>query len=232
LGLEVGDVLTVTYDAGLERPVAWRIVGQYTEPVNVGQMMMVPASSMARWTRHRETETYFLQLMDDQNPAALRAYLKAQARDTLNLTLIEQALPDAVRYLQLAIYALSGILIGIALINVFNTTLLATKEKVRTIGVLKTVGMTPSQVMAIVFVTAGVLGVIATAVGIPLGYGFTRLLLANLSSVYGFGEVKVTLNLAYALLLIPLMLLVSITGSLPPSLRAARLSIVEVLRDE
>jgi putative ABC transport system permease protein len=232
LGLEVGDVLTVTFDSAVKKPVAWHIVGQYTEPVNVGQMMMVPASSMERWVRHHETETYFLRLADDCNPAALRAYLRDQARDALNLTLIEQALPDAIRYLQVAIYALSGILMGIALINVFNTTLLATKEKVRTIGILKTVGMTPAQVMTVVYITAGVLGLLATTAGIPLGFGFTRLLLANLSNVYGFGEVQVALNGAYVVLLIPLMLVVSIVGSLPPSLRAARLSIVEVLRDD
>jgi putative ABC transport system permease protein len=232
LGLEVGDALTVTVDAAAEKPMRWHIVGQYTEPVNVGQMMMVPTSTMSRWVRHREPETYFLRLAEDLNPAVLRAYLTDQAQDALNITLVEQALPDAVRYLQLAIYALSGILIGIALINVFNTTLLATKEKTRTFGVLKTIGMTPPQVMTIVYITAGVLGLLATMTGIPLGVGFTRILLGNLSSAYGFGEVKVSLNVLYALLLIPLMLVVSIIGSLPPSFRAAKLSIAEVLRNE
>jgi putative ABC transport system permease protein len=232
LGLKVGDALTVTVDAAAEKPMEWHIVGQYTEPVNVGQMMMVPTSTMSRWVRHREPETYFLRLAEDLNPAVLRAYMTDQARDALNITLVEQALPDAVRYLQLAIYALSGILIGIALINVFNTTLLATKEKTRTFGVLKTIGMTPPQVMTIVYITAGVLGLLATMTGIPLGVGFTRLLLGNLSSAYGFGEVKVSLNVLYAILLIPLMLVVSIIGSLPPSFRAAKLSIVEVLRNE
>jgi ABC-type lipoprotein release transport system permease subunit len=232
LDLEVGDVLTVTFDAVVERPVVWRIVGQYTEAVNDGQMMMVPNSTLSQWVRHRETETYFLNLADDQRPTEIRAYLKARAGDALNLTLVEQALPDAVRYLQLAIYALSGILIGIALINVFNTTLLAVKEKIRVIGILKSVGMTPFQVMSIVYIAAGVLAILATVGGIPLGYVFTRVLLINLSNVYGFGEVNVALNATYMLLLIPMMLLISITGSLPPSFRVARLSIVEVLRDE
>jgi putative ABC transport system permease protein len=232
LGLEVGDVLTVTFDAVVERPVGWRIVGQYTEAVNDGQMLMVPNSTLSPWVRHRETETYFLNLADDRRPTELRAYLKARAGDALNLTLVEQALPDAVRYLQLAIYALSGILIGIALVNVFNTTLLAIKEKVRTIGILKSIGMTPSQVMRIVYITAGTLGLFATTAGIPLGFLFTWVLLANIAKTYGFGEVNVTFNIAYAVLLIPFMLLVTVVGSLPPGLRAAQLSIVEVLQDE
>jgi putative ABC transport system permease protein len=232
LSLDVGDVLTVTIDSEIERPIRWHIVGQYTEPINDGEMMMVPNSAMARWIRHREPETYFLQLADDQNSAPLLAYLKDRAGEALNLTLVEQALPDAVRYLQLAIYALSGILIGIALINVFNTTLLAIKEKVRAIGILKSIGMTPSQVMRIVYITAGALGLFATTVGIPVGFLFTWVLLANISKTYGFGEINVTFNIVYAVLLIPFMLLVTVVGSLPPSLRAARLSIVEVLQDE
>jgi putative ABC transport system permease protein len=134
--------------------------------------------------------------------------------------------------LQLAIFALAAILIGIALVNVFNTSLLAMQEKVRMIGVLKTVGMTPAQVVAMINSTAGVLGLLATVVGIPLGFLLTRSLMGVLSRSYGFGEVNVALNLLYVLLLIPLMVAVSMVGSLIPGRRAARLSIVKVLRDE
>jgi putative ABC transport system permease protein len=232
LGLQVGDALTVTFAAGSERPIAWRIVGQYTEPVNAGQMMMVSALKARRWVRPPDAGTYFLRLDENCDTDALRSYLAARTRDDLNLTLVGQAIPDAVDYLQLAIYALSGILIGIALINVFNTTLLATQEKIRVIGILKTVGMTPAQVTAIVYTTAVVLGSAAVIVGVPTGFVFTRTLLANLANVYGFGTVNVKLDVLYALLLVPLILLISVAGSLIPSRRAARLSIVEVLRDE
>ncbi|MGC9347303.1 MAG: ABC transporter permease [Anaerolineae bacterium] len=232
LGLEVGDPLTVTIGDRAHRPVVWRIVGQYPEPVNAGQMMMVSAATIDRWVRQPSADTYFIKLSENCDTDALQAYLAERTGDDLNLTLVDQAIPDAVQYLQLAIYALSAILIGIALINVFNTTLLATREKVRDIGILKTVGMTPSQVTTIVYTTAGLLGLIATIIGVPAGFVFTRSLLANLSNVYGFGAVNVSLKVAYIALLVPLMLLVSVLGSLIPSRRAAMLSIVEVLRDE
>jgi ABC-type antimicrobial peptide transport system permease subunit len=48
----------------------------------------------------------------------------------------------------------------------------------------------------------------------------------------GFGEVNVTLDLLYVLLLIPSMMIVSMAGSLIPGRKAARLSIVDVLRSE
>ncbi|MGC9468671.1 MAG: FtsX-like permease family protein [Anaerolineae bacterium] len=232
LDLEIGDTLNVRIKGGVDRPLAWHIVGTYPEPVNAGQMMMVSAPTLARWVRDIEPNTYFLKLGDGVDPYRMKAQLEAASRDDLNVTLVEQALPDAVRYLQVAIYALSGILIGIALINVFTSSLLATNEKVRAIGTLKTVGMTPTQVIAMINTGAGVLGAAATAVGIPIGFLLTQTLLITLSHSYGFGQVTVKLDPLTIVLLVPLMPLVSMAGSLIPSVHASRLSIVTVLRHE
>lgn len=230
LGLEVGDELTLTFEGHSNRPVTWRIVGQYPEPTNEGEMMMVSLSTAARWVRQVEPDTYFLKLTDDCSTAELKQFLKGNSAEDLNLTLIEQAIPDDVRYLQMAIFALAIILIGIALINVFNTSLLAMQEKTRDVGILKTLGMTPAQVMAMVNASAGLLGLGAAVVGVPLGFALTRTLLASLSQTYGFGKVHVALNLLYVGLLIPLAVLVSLAGSIVPARRAARLPIVNVLR--
>jgi len=192
---------------------------------------MVSLPSVTRWKRF-EPDTYFLKLSADCNPVRLKRYLEPKPDSDLNLTLIGQVIPSDVLYLQLAIFALSGIVIGIAVVNVFNTSLMAVQEKLRMVGVLKTLGMTPAQVVAMVNTTAGFLGFLAAGIGIPLGLAFTRVLLATLSDVYGFGEVSVTLNFLYALLLVPLVVVVSMAGSALPSRRAARLSIVSVLQSE
>ena len=232
LGLAVGDELTLILDGKDNRPTTWRIVGQYPEPVNAGQMLMVSLPTITRLQKQAEPRTYYLKLDPDADTAQLKQYLEPRPDADLNLTLVGQAIPGAVFYLQLAIFALAGILILIALINVFNTSLLAMQEKLRTVGVLKTLGMTPAQVVAMVNTTAGLLGLLATGAGIPLGLALTRGVLATLSKTYGFGEVSVALNFLYILLLIPLMVVVSMAGSVIPGRRAARLSIVQVLRNE
>jgi putative ABC transport system permease protein len=130
----------------------------------------------------------------------------------------------------LAIFALSAILVAIALVNVFNTSLLAVQEKLRAVGVLKTLGMTPGQVIAMINTTAGVLGTIAVGVGLPMGLLLTRTMLANLSSSYGLGRVHFSFSPLYFLILPPLMVAVSVLGSLFPARRAARHPIVNVLR--
>ncbi|GAB4540588.1 MAG: hypothetical protein Kow0063_30570 [Anaerolineae bacterium] len=232
LGLEVGDEITLVLEDRRERPITWRIVGQYLEPDNLGQMLMVSLPGVKRSIHHARPDTYYLKLSPDANPARLKQYLEPDPDADLNLTLVTQIVPDSVQYLQLAIFALSGILIGIALVNVFNTSMLAMQEKVRVIGVLKTLGMTPAQVVAMTNTTAGFLGLVATILGIPSGLAFTRGLLSVLSRSRGFGEVNATLDLLYVALLFPAMILVSMAGSLIPGRKAARLSIVKVLRSE
>ncbi|MGC9398509.1 MAG: ABC transporter permease [Anaerolineae bacterium] len=230
LGLEVGDEITLFFDERRRRPVTWQIVGQYPEPVNTGEMLMADLTVIRRWKRAVEPRTYFLKLNGDYNPSLLKRYLEPGRDADLHVTWVGQAIPDVVVYLQLAIFALSAILIGIAVVNVFNTSLLAVQEKLRAVGVLKTLGMTPAQVVAMISTTAAVLAVGAALVGVPLGWLFTRGLLTNLSATYGFGRPHVSFHPLYALGLVPLMVGVSVLGSYFPARRAARLSIVNVLR--
>jgi len=69
-------------------------------------------------------------------------------------------------------------------------------------------------------------------VGVPLGLALTQGILTVLSRDYGFGRVQVTLNPLYVSLLVPTMIFVSMIGSIIPGRRAARVSIVQVLRNE
>ncbi|MBN1583973.1 MAG: FtsX-like permease family protein [Anaerolineae bacterium] len=232
LGLSVGDEITLVLDGVENRPLTWRIVGQYSEPVNTGQMLIVNLSTVTRALGHVEPSRYYLRLAPGADPDRLKAYLSPRPDADLNLIFVEQAIPDQVYTLQLAILALGGILIGMAVINVFNTSLLSVQEKLRTIGVLKTIGMTPNQVVAMVTTTAGLLGFLAAVVGLPVGFVFTKGVLASLASTYGFGQVQVSLSLFYVLVLPPALVGISVLGSLIPGRRAAGTSIVGVLRRE
>ncbi len=232
LGLTVGDELIIRPKEGHRRASRWVIVGQYPEPANAGQMLMLSLPTARRHLGPVEPRTYYLRLAPDVDREALRRYLSPRADSDLEVTFVKDAIPESVVYLRLAIFALAGVLIGIALVNVFNTSLLAVQERLRVIGVLKTLGMTPFQVVTMVNTTAGVLGLLAAVVGIPLGLAFTKMTMAALAQTYGFGPVRVTLNVLYGLALPPVMVVVSTLGSVVPGVRAARLSIVEVLRNE
>jgi putative ABC transport system permease protein len=233
LGLEVGDEITIVFSEGDDRPVTLQIVGQYPEPANAGQMLMVSLPAIAHLLPQTDPDTYLLRLAESYDPDQLRRYLQPRPDSDLDLTIIDEAIAlENVRYLQIAVFGLSAILTGIALINVFNTSLLSMQEKLRMVGVLKAVGMTPGQVVAMANTAAGFLGLLATLIGIPLGLAFTQEALSVLSAGYGFGRVNVVLNAPLAVALVPLVILMSIAGSTIPGRWAARLSVVSVLRAE
>jgi putative ABC transport system permease protein len=232
LGLELGDNLTLTLEEDDRHTMTWTIVGVYPEPSDAGQRMMVGLSSASKLDRHAVPATYYLKLSPGADTDKLRAYLEPNKESDLSLTLVDEAIPSSVIYLQLAVFMLGGILIGIAVVNVFITSLLATQEKLRVVGILKTVGMVPAQVVIMINTAAGVLGLLAVLVGIPAGLALTGSLLTVLSNVYGFGQVSLSFNVWVVLLLIPVIVIVSLMGSYVPARWASRLSIVRVLREE
>lgn len=232
LGLQVGDELTLTLEDKEHKPLTWRIVGRYAEPSNAGQMLMLGLPTATRAVKHLSPTTYYLKLSPAANVTQLKHHLQPGREADLTLTLVDKIIPWSVLYLQVGLFGLAVILIGMALVNVFNTSLLAVQEKLRAVGVLKTLGMTPGQVVTMVNTSTGFLGLLATLAGIPLGLVFTKGILTSLAQAYGIGEVNVTLNYLYVLLLIPLMVAVSMIGSLIPARQAANVSIVRVLRNE
>jgi len=76
------------------------------------------------------------------------------------------------------VYSLDAVLLFVGLVNLVATVLLAVRERVRDMGVLKAVGVTPGQLGRSVLSSQGIVGVIAALAGIPLGLGLFRLAIA------------------------------------------------------
>jgi putative ABC transport system permease protein len=64
---------------------------------------------------------------------------------------------------------LTLMLVAVAALGVLNGVLLDTRERVREIGVHKALGMTPRQTVAMVLTSVVVTGLVAGALGVPLG---------------------------------------------------------------
>lgn len=232
LGLKVGDTLTVQLDEKDGPSASWVIVGVYPEPGDAGQRLMVNLSSLSRLVKNHDPETYFLKLTPTADLEAMRNFLAPRRDSGLSLTAVEDAIPPSVIYLQIAIFSLAAILIVIAVVNILIMSLLTAQEKVRTVGILKTIGMTPNQVVTMFNTTAASLGALAILGGIPLGLVTTRALLTLLSDSLGFGNLSLSINPIQLLILIPGILVATLAGSSLPARWAANLFIVQVLRKE
>jgi putative ABC transport system permease protein len=123
----------------------------------------------------------------------------------------------------------------VAALGVFNTVLLNTRERRRDLGMLKSVGMTPRQVVAMVVTSMGLLGLLGGLVGLPLGYGLHALVVSMVERAQGVDLVPGMAHVYSAPLLAWMFLAgvgIAVLGALVPARSAARLPIAEVLRSE
>ena len=134
---------------------------------------------------------------------------------------------------------LAGLALVLALIaasGVFNTVVLNTREKARDIAILKAIGMTPRQVVAMILASTAVLGILGAALGIPAGIALHR----NIVTV--MGEIASSTGIPDPFFqvfggMLPILLpaagvAIAMLGALLPAQWAARSRVTEVLQTE
>jgi putative ABC transport system permease protein len=130
---------------------------------------------------------------------------------------------------------LATLLAIVAALGVLNTVALNVHERRRDLGMLKSIGMTPRQVVAMVVTSMAAVGLVGGLLGIPLGiaaHHFVLPLAANavlISLPASVMNVWHPLGLALFLLA---GLAIAVLGALLPARQAARLTIATVLHNE
>ena len=133
------------------------------------------------------------------------------------------------------LFGIAAIVALIAIAGVFNTMLLSTRERVRDTATLKTLGMSPRQVISMVATSAGFLALVGGLIAVPAGVALYRMLFDQLSSLGGnitplaFYDVFAP----WELIAIPLGgIIVAVVAAGIPGRWAARTNVVEVLHAE
>jgi putative ABC transport system permease protein len=133
------------------------------------------------------------------------------------------------------IATLSLLLAAVAALGVFNTVVLNTRERVHEIGVLKSIGMTPRQVRAMVVTSMVAIGVLGGALAVPLGWALHRWIVPVMFSAAGLGFPHSALAVYRPLELIGLGaagVALAVLGALVPADWAARTRAATALRAE
>ncbi|MFJ7158654.1 ABC transporter permease [Streptomyces sp. NPDC101118] len=126
-----------------------------------------------------------------------------------------------------------SVLLGaVAALGVFNTVLLTTRERRRDLGMLKSVGMTPRQVVLMTVTSVAGPGLVGGVLGIPLGMAAHRLLVDNVGIVDFPGWMKDVWHAPQLAGLVCAGVGIAVLGALVPARSAARLSIASVLHNE
>ncbi|WP_406356960.1 FtsX-like permease family protein [Streptomyces sp. NBC_01635] len=120
----------------------------------------------------------------------------------------------------------------VASLGVFNTVLLNVRERRRDLGMLKSIGMTPRQVMTMTVSSVAALGVVGGLLGIPLGIVAHRLVVDHVGVISFPESAKQVWHVPQLAALVLAGVAIAVLGALIPARSAARLTIAKVLHNE
>lgn len=233
-GLEVGDEVVLASASG-----------RGTATV-VGELMSGgpgPDGFFADWdalpgilpdhTEYADTMSYYVGLADGADPEAFMA--EVEAADPGRTAWENEPDLTAVMGVVGAAVALTVMLAAVAAVGVFNTVVLNTRERRRDLAMLKSIGMTPRQVVAMTVTSMAALGAVGGLAAIPLGVLAHRLVIPLVAeaarvklpeSLLAVWQAPELAALAFA------GAVIAVLGAWIPARSAARMTIADALRSE
>lgn len=223
------------------RPVRLHLVGEILDQTDADLLLRGGWMPLEAANPHVQPSTYEVQVRPGVNPQAYANILMQSSGtpgpDGLDVWTVASSTADTDFILLNGVIAgLALILTAIAVAGVFNTVLLSTREKVRDVAVLKALGMAPAQVVAMVVASVAVLGLVAGALGIPIGLLLHRQIIQFMGqAASGTGIPPAFFDLINHALL-PLLALAGVAiaalGAWLPARWAASSGVTEVLQTE
>jgi putative ABC transport system permease protein len=238
LGLGVGDKTLVRFfnDRGPSRVIT--VVGIYIEDENNGEWMAMSLEDVRRAWPEANAGDFWVAVNDTAEVSTVQGELREATGGRAAIFDIDAELADDVGEIRgdvrPLLLSLSGFLLVLVGLNVLAALTLAVRERTREIGVMKTIGFTPIDVVVSVISGALFLAAVGALIGAPLGWVFMRLLLENAFAGEGFqtGDLVQQPSLVWLGGMLVAVTLVTVAGALPPARRAVRLSVSEALRYE
>ncbi|MGH2557787.1 MAG: ABC transporter permease [Thermomicrobiales bacterium] len=230
-GLAVGDDLHLVVDG---QPLDLRIVGRYVEFENNGQTAMVSFDTIRTVLPGTEPIAYLVQLTSGTDENAIKVDLLSASGGQFGIA-VQSAEPNRreVFELRLVVYSVIALLVAVGLINLITVALLGVRDRVRDLGILKALGLTPRELIVGEVTGMAVLALLAWAIGMPLGMVVGPAVYDVIANNDGLGSgLAILPGWPWLLALIPAAMLVAALAAVIPARIAARLPVAGALRAE
>lgn len=143
---------------------------------------------------------------------------------------------EALKLEKTVIFIIVTLTIIVACFNITSTLIMMVLEKTKDIGILKAIGATNFDIMAIFALTGEMIGILGTALGASLGIGLCWCLktydFIKLPSFYYLDKLPIKFDFSDISLIIAASLVLSFCSAIYPAYKASRLDPVEALRYE
>jgi putative ABC transport system permease protein len=227
-GLSIGDTFTVEAGTG---PIPVRIVGMVL--YNETETIIADWSTAALVDPDAFPDRFEVQLAEG---TSVQAYIDAVRKTAPGLVAVPPEAGEEFILIALVTFTLLTLMLTVvAALGVFNTAVLSTRERRRDLGMLKSIGMTPSQVTVMVVTSMAALGALGGLLGIPIGIAAHRVVLPAMANAAQVGFPDAVLNVYKAPTLVLLALAgvaIAAIGAFLPARSAARTTIAQVLHNE
>jgi len=236
-GLRVGDAITVQGDHGT---LTLTLVGEIFDTGDDARDGLVLRGSFADLHKLDPSATqdgFEIQPVAGTSARDYRSAFTEATQNAIPVSITDDLSSDANFLLFLSVVAFLGVvLVALSVGGVFNTVLLETRQRWRELAILKSIGLTPRQVLVQVVSSVLVVGLVAGLIGVPLGIGIERVVIAYMGDTaahLGIPESSFDVLVPAAYVGLALTgLAIAVVGALLPARRAASLRVAAVLQAE
>ncbi|MER6996070.1 FtsX-like permease family protein [Streptomyces sp. NPDC000410] len=232
-GVRVGETVAVSEQG---RTVRLRIVGEIFDLGDQGMAIRTDTSSIAELKPRFLPGDFSVELTSGTDGERFAEELNTALEPLgAEAAVTESGKSSVILAMQALITMLTLMLTAVACLGVLNTVVLDTRDRVRDLGVFKALGMTPRQTVAQVLTAVGVIGLVAGAIGVPLGVALHHWVTPAMGDAIGTTIPPVALDVYGApllALLAPAGVVIAMAGALLPAGWAARTDTARALRAE
>lgn len=224
----IGDTVTLQHKG---KAFSIQIVGELFDTRHDGLAAYVDAATFP----DLPPDTFFIDTKPNTN---IQSYVDS-LNNTLTSTTARPTDPGQTSDTIVVIGALTALLtlmlVAVSGLGVLNTVLLDTRDRVRDLGIHKSLGMTPKQVIALVVSSVAAVGLVAGALGVPLGTTLHAQILPAMGQAAGTNLPTTAFTVYSPALLAALVIsgtTIATLSALPPTTQTAHTPTSTALRTE
>jgi putative ABC transport system permease protein len=228
-GLEIGDRVEATIAGAV---VDVELVGWYLDAEDTGEMLVLREESLPPDAR-LDPPMFNLVAADGVERDAVTAAVADRVGSGAHVVTEDPGDLAGIAAVKGTLIGFAGLLAAVAAANLLATTVAATRERARALGVLRTVGCTTGQLVAQSAAGAGFLGFVAGIVGVPIGSVVFRALSDGITAGVGIGPgLGVSPSAWFLVAVVPSVTLLAAAAGGLASLGLSRRPAAELVRYE